>query len=133
MKLIGQLRKSMTEIISWLSQFYVDELTKKGYHLWCQERVFGITTFAIDHMSRKSEIVFQNCFSDWYFCFNKPFIPNVSSWKTLVLLLTAVKLSVSNWLTIIFLEPFHITYKSLPKGRSVFVMLFILKFFCRWS
>ena len=93
--------------------------TKIGYHLWCQDWNFGITTFAINHIPQKSEIVFLNCFSDWYFCFNKPFIPKVFELflaqirnifdrfdylfiKMIVLLLIAVKSSVLNGLTIKF-------------------------------
>lgn len=43
---------------------------------WAEWRQDTIVSVKI--RSWKSEIVFRNCFSDWYFCFNKPFIPKVS-------------------------------------------------------
>ena len=47
-------------------------------HIWFQDWLFSITSFAIDHnMSRKPEIKFRNCFSDWYFFFNNLFITKV--------------------------------------------------------
>ena len=84
-------------------------------------------------MSWKSEIVFRNCFSDWYFCFNKPFIPKVSelfflllpkleifltdlsisSSKAIVLLVAAVKQSISNGLIIRFSNSFFTTPTNL--------------------
>ena len=107
---------------------------KIEYCFWCQHWVFGITTFVIDQMSRKSEIVFRSSFIDRYFCFNMLFIPkplkcfspkseifltiSLSSLsKMIVLLLTSVKSLVSKGLTIktfraLFTSPTNISGKA---------------------